>query len=235
MKSGILFCVAALVLLTGCLFNDPNMELDPKTVSLSVPANPHLEALLYNTKWYRTFDSTSDISLTSLVYAWAYGDSDRKHIDSFFVGIDTLWFLPQDVPKAAGAPADTGNDWDLQVCPDGNCQNGLKAGVHGYNAAIHFGDIQEDGDTLFQTEHHFQFFPAVDTTAYYFTAPANSIFGAYMYVQSRSTGKSDTVFAFGTWKLPWDSLYLPPIRPVAGYLPKKSDFIIVNGKVRYTH
>ncbi len=194
------------------------------------PSTAHLEQLLYNSKWYRTYDSTSDIVPAdgSLLFAWSYGDSASRRPDSFFVGIDTLWSLPQNVG------GDTANDWDLQVCPDGFCMNGLKAGVHGANAPIHFGDTGEFGDTSFQTEHHFQFFPAT-SASYQFTAPDSSIFGALMYVRSRGAGTADTVFGFGTWKLPWDSAFPPPIRPVNGYLPRRSDFTIVGGKVRYIH
>jgi hypothetical protein len=149
------------------------------------------------------------------------------------VGIDTLWALPQDVPDSLGAPADTGNDWDLQICPDGNCLLGLKANVHGANGVFHFGDTLASGKPSFETEHHFQFWGAVDMRVFKFTAPANSIFGALLYVRSRSTGQADTVFGFGAWKLEWDNAFLPPVRPVAGYRPKRSDFTIVGNKVRY--
>jgi len=33
----------------------------------------------------------------------------------------------------------------------------------------------------------------------------------------------------------WEKDYLPPVKPVNGYIPKKSDFEIVDGKVRYVH
>ena len=178
MNLKLLFCLGALAF-AGCqVFNDPTLELDPKSVQIVTTGNPHLEALQYNPKWYRTFDSTSDIIPEDggLLFAWTYGDAMR-HPDSFYVGIDTLWTLPQDVN------GDTANDWDLQVCPDGFCMNGLKVNVHGANAPIHFGDTGEYGDTSFQTEHHFQFFPAISPTIQ-FTAPANSIFGALMFVHA---------------------------------------------------
>jgi hypothetical protein len=217
------------VLLWGCMpsdvfFHDPIQDLPRQTAA---QGKARLEALQYNPKWYRTFDSTSDItpSSGSLLFAWSYGDLER-HPDSFYVGIDTLWSLPQDVGS------DTSNDWDLQVCPDGFCMNGLKVGVHGANAPIHFGDTGEFGDTSFQTEHHFQFFPAI-SSKYQFTAPDSSIFGALMFVRSRTNGRSDTALAFGAWKLEWDSAFLPPVRPVGGYLPRRKDFTIVNNKVRY--
>ncbi len=227
-RLGLSLCAA---FLTGCqFFNDPTQEL------ATLPFSPQakLEALLYNPKWYRTYDSASNIVPTegSLLFAWSYGDSAR-HPDSFYVGIDTLWSLPQDVPDSLGAPADTANDWDLQVCPDKFCMNGLKSDVHGANAPVHFGDTGQYGDTSFQTEHHFQFFPAIDFRVYQFTAPDSSIFGALMFVRSRSTGKADTIFGFGAWKLEWDSAFIPPVRPVAGYRPKRSDFNIVGNKVRY--
>jgi hypothetical protein len=85
------------------------------------------------------------------------------------------------------------------------------------------------------TEHHFQFYPAIDADrGFTYTAPDSAIVGALMFVQSRS-GKSptDTVFGFGAWKLDWDDDYPPPVRPVGGYLPRRTDFSIVNGKVRY--
>jgi len=229
MKSAILFSIAAPVLLAGCLFNDPTLELDPKTVSMTT-GNPHLETLRFNPKWYRSFDSTSDIDpdAGNLLFAWTYGDPAR-HPDSFYVGIDTLWPIPQDVN------GDTANDWDLQVCPDGFCMNGLKVGMFGANAPIHFGDTGQYGDTSYQTEHHFQFWPAAAPVTYKPIAPDSTIFGAMIFVRSRSSGKADTAFAFAVWRMGWDSLYLPPEHPVSGYLPRKSDFAIVNGKVRYTH
>src|SRR3954471_17948301 len=91
-----------------------------------VLAKPAFTELLFNPHWYRTYDSTSDIipDQGELLFAWNYADA-AKHPDSFFVGIDTLWSLPQDLNS------DTAEDWDLQVCPDGFCMNGLKAGIHG--------------------------------------------------------------------------------------------------------
>ena len=215
----------------GVVQNVASYRYHPGTTGADAPlaSTAHLEKLLYNDKWYRTFDTTADIdpNAGSLLYAWSYGDLARRP-DSFYVGIDTLWTLPQNVN------GDTANDWDLQVCPDGFCMNGLKVNVHGANAPIVFGDTGEFGDTSFQTEHHFQFFPAI-SSSYHFTAPDSSIFGAMIFVHSRSRDGADTAFAFGAWKLGWDSAYLPPLHPVAGYLPKRSDFTIVGNKVRYVH
>jgi hypothetical protein len=184
----------------------------------------HLDELLFNSRWYRTYDSTNSIipSEATLLFSWTYRDSTR-HPDSFFVGIDTLWSLPQDVG------GDTANDWDLQVCPDQICMNGLKAGIHGANAPYPFGSPQ---DTGFEREHHFQFFPAIVSDRFY--APTGTLFGGLMYVRSRSgSSPTDTVFGFGAWKTEWDTAYPPPVRPVNGYLPRRSDFVIVNGKIRY--
>jgi hypothetical protein len=187
----------------------------------SLSAKPAFQELLFNARWYRTYDSASSIipAEGTLLFAWDFSDPEKK-ADSFFVGIDTLWGLPQDVE------GDTAGDWDLQVCPDEICMNGLKAGIHGANSPYPF-----DG-TKNKAEHHFQFFPAIDKN-FDFTAPANSLFGALMYCRSRSTGASDTVFAFGAWKLKWDSTAPPPVRPVDGYLPRLSDFEIKSGAVRY--
>ncbi len=189
--------------------------------ALPAIGKPAFQSLLFNPKWYRTFDTASSIipSEGTLLYAWSYADAEQRP-DSFFVGIDTLWGLPQD---QAG---DTASDWDLQVCPDEICMNGLKAGIRGANGAYPF------GDTVYSTEHHFQFFPAINK-AFEFTAPAQSLFGAMMYCRSRTTGVSDTVFAFGTWKLKWDPNRLPPVRPVNGYLPRFADFAISGDTVRY--
>jgi hypothetical protein len=140
------------------------------------------------------------------------------------VGIDTLWMLPQDIG------GDTSRDWDLQVCPDWACKNGLKAGVHGSNAVYPFGIAP---DTGFETEHHFQFIMAVNDS-FRGIAPAGSIFGGMMFVRSRTTGKADTVLGFGAWRMDWDTAFLPPVHPVYGYLPKRSDFMVAGGKVRYT-
>jgi hypothetical protein len=184
-------------------------------------AKPQFGGLLYNSKWYRTYDSTSDILPEGgeLLFAWSYLDPQSKP-DSFFVGIDTLWALPQDVD------GDTAEDWDLQVCPDRQCMDGLKKGVHGANAPFPW-------DTVFQSEHHFQFFPAVSPTTYRFVAPEHSLFGGLMFVRSRSTGQTDTVLGYGGWHLHWDSTSPPPIRPVDGYLPRRSDFIITGDTVKY--
>lgn len=187
----------------------------------------HLDQLLFKSRWYRTYDSTSSIipSEGTLLFSWSFRDFTR-HPDSFYVGIDTLWSLPQDVG------GDTANDWDLQVCPDQICMNGLKAGVHGANAPFHFGGTDDHADTAFNAEHHFQFFPAILNDR--FTAPAGSIFGAMMFVRSRSgSSPTDTVFGFGAWRMEWDSAYAPPVRPVNGFLPRREDFTIVNGKVRF--
>jgi hypothetical protein len=193
----------------------------------------HLDSLIANPKWYRTFDSTNSISVLegSLLFAWTFHDS-LQYPDSFYIGFDTLWMLPQNVK---GDTSSTGS-WDLQICPDYICQGGLASGIHGFYSPAHFGGTGEFANLDFATEHHFQFYPAIDSASgYRYTAPESTIVGAYMFVQSRS-GKSrtDTVFGFGAWKLPWDEDYPPPVRPVNGYLPKRSDFTIVNGKVRYT-
>jgi hypothetical protein len=187
----------------------------------SASAKPGFQELLYNPHWYRTFDTSSSIipAQGTLLFAWNFRDAD-KAADSFYVGIDTLWGLPQDVQ------GDTAWDWDLQVCPDEICMNGLKAGIHGANAPYPF------EDTNFQAEHHFQFFPAVDSR-YNFISPARRVFGGMMYCRSRTSGASDTVFAFGAWGLEWDSAFAPPVRPVAGYLPRPEDFAISGDTVRY--
>jgi hypothetical protein len=184
-------------------------------------AKPGFQELLYNPHWYRTFDTSSSIipAQGSLLFAWRFADA-AKAKDSFYVGIDTLWGLPQDVD------GDSAKDWDLQVCPDEICMNGLKADVHGANAPYPF------DDTNFQAEHHFQFFPAVNSD-FNFVSPARGIFGALMYCKSRTTGASDTVFAFGAWGLRWDPAALPPVRPVDGYLPRRSDFTISEDVVSY--
>ncbi len=194
----------------------------------SALAQADFEQLQYNPRWYRTYDSTSSIVPNdgSLLFNWAYGDSAR-HPDSFYVGIDTLWILPRNIG------GDSTNNWDLQVCPDGFCMNGVNTGVFGADAPLQFGDTGQYGDTSYQTEHHFQFFPAVSPTTFQFTAPDSSVVGGMMYVRSRSTGAADTVFGFGAWNLPWDSTHPPPLHPVNGYLPKRSDFTIVDGMVRY--
>ncbi len=188
---------------------------------ISVVAKPGFTELLYNPNWYRTFDSSSRIipSEGALLFAWKFEDAEMRP-DSFFVGIDTLWSLPQDVNS------DTSEDWDLQVCPDEICMDGLKKGIHGANSPYPFGNGN------FKTEHHFQFFPAIDND-FNFTSTPGSAFGAMMYCRSRSSGISDTVFAFGTWKLKWDPANVPPVRPVAGYLPKLSDFAISGDTIRY--
>lgn len=187
-----------------------------------IDAIPRFSDLQYNPHWYRTFDSTSDIipDKGELLFNWKFEDP-AKQPDSFYVGIDTLWAMPQDLN------ADTNQDWDLQVCPDGFCMQGLKAGVHGAEAPNAF------GGTAFETEHHFEFFPAVSAVNFLFTAPHGSVFGALMFARSRTTGVADTVLGFGTWGLQWDTANLPPVRPVAGYLPKKSDFIISGDTVSY--
>jgi hypothetical protein len=185
------------------------------------PAKPAFTELLHNPAWYRTYDTNSSIipSEGTLLYAWHFEDA-AKAADSFFVGIDTLWGIPQDVG------GDTAADWDLQVCPDEICMNGLKAGIHGADSPYPF------GDTNFKAEHHFQFFPAVDP-GFNFTSPPGAVFGAMMFCRSRSTGEADTVFAFGAWKLKWDPKALPPVRPVSGYLPGRSDFAVSGDTVRY--
>lgn len=192
----------------------------------------HFDSLLTNPKWYRTLDSMNSIAIEegTLLFAWTYLDPLR-YPDSFNIAIDTLWMLPQNVK---GDTSVTG-DWDLQICPDGFCQGGLQAGVHDFNSAAHFGGKGEFGNPDYKTEHHFQFFPAVNPLTFKYTAPDSAIVGAMLFVRSRS-GKNpgDTVFAFGAWRLPWNDSFPPPVRPVHGYLPKRSDFSIVDGKVRYT-
>lgn len=188
---------------------------------LPAAAKPGFGELLFNSKWYRTYDSTSDILPEGgeLLFAWSYLDPESKR-DSFFVGIDTLWELPQDVG------GDTAADWDLQVCPDRQCMDGLKKGVHGANAPFPW-------DTVFASEHHFQFFPAVSAATFRFIAPEKSLFGGLMFVRSRTTGQTDTVLGYGAWNLAWDSTSPPPVKPVNGYLPKRSDFVISGNTVKY--
>jgi len=184
-----------------------------------------LTKLLYNPKWYRSFDSTSSIDPNdgALLFAWEFSDS-TSHPDSFYVGIDTLWALPADIG------GDTANDCDLQVCINGICMNGVEDRVFGANDPYPFGSPDDPG---FSAEYHFQFIPAIQNGTT-FTAPVGSIFGGMMYVRSRSgSSRTDTVFGFGAWKTQWDSAFPPPVRPVSGYLPKRTDFKIVNGKVRY--
>jgi hypothetical protein len=190
----------------------------------------HLSQLLHNPKWYRTLDSTNilDPAEGSLIFSWVYADAAR-HPDSFFLGVDTLWSLPQDVK------GDTASDWDLGICPAGFCIGGIKSGLFGVNVATPFADPGSglDIDT-FVTEHHFQFTPALAAGGARPLAPDSSILGALMFVRSRSgSSRTDTVFGFAAWRLEWDSAYLPPVRPVNGYLPKRSDFSIVNARVRY--
>jgi hypothetical protein len=191
------------------------------------PGAARFGALLENPKWYRAFDSTSNIATeTTLVFSWAYADSLRR-TDSFYVGIDTLWMLPQNVDSDTSISG----DWDLQLCPDGaNCLGGIASGVQGGNAPYPFGK----GADTFATEHHVQFFPALKPNLAYGVSPDSAIFGGLMFVQSR-TGKSpsDTVLVYGSWKIPWDDVYTPPSKPVDGYLPERSDFAVVNGKWRY--
>ena len=191
------------------------------TLTAGVSAKPAFTQLLNNPRWYRTYDSSSSIipAEGKLLFAWDFVDPD-KQVDSFFVGIDTLWGLPQDMN------GDTASDWDLQVCPDEICMNGLKAGIHGANSPYPFGVDKS------KAEHHMQFFPAI-SPKFEFIAPARSLFGAMMFCRSRSTGASDTVLAYGSWKLAWDSTNPPPVRPIKGYLPKVSDFVIVGDTVRY--
>jgi hypothetical protein len=212
---------------------------DTAIVSIRIAWSPptgagtaRLDSLLVNRKWYRTLDSSHSISTTegTLLFAWTYRDSSH-HPDSFYIGIDTLWMLPQNV---GGDPSSTG-DWDLQICPDGFCQGGLAGGVNGFYSPAHFGGTGEYANPDYVTEHHFQFYPAIHPVTFRYRSPDSAIFGALMYVRSRSNSSpADTVFGFGAWKLPWDDNYPPPVRPVNGYLPRRSDFTIVNGKVRYT-
>jgi hypothetical protein len=203
-------------------------------------ADPHgadsgagrLETLLYNPRWYRTLDSSHRIAVDegTLLFAWTFRDPLR-HRDSFYIGIDTLWMLPQNV----GGDTSVTGSWDLQICPDGFCQGGLASGINGFYSPSHFGGGGDFGDPDFETEHHFQFFPAIDTANNFrFTGPDSAIVGALLFVKPRSgNGPTDTVFGVGAWELPWDSAYPPPVRPVNGYRPKRTDFTIVEGMVRY--
>ena len=188
----------------------------------------HLDSLRHNTKWYRTLDSSDVLSPAegSFIFSWVYRDTNR-HPDSFYLGVDTLWSLPQNVN------GDTANDWDLGICPAGFCVGGIRSGLFGLNVAAPFAATGIDADT-FVTEHHFQFTPAVHPVSGKPVCPDSALFGGLMYVRSRSgSSPTDTVLGFAAWKLEWDSAYLPPVRPVNGYLPRRSDFRIVNGKVRY--
>jgi len=204
----------------------------------------------HNSKHYRTFDSTSTIQIPAgeLLFSWKLVDADSA-VDSFYIGIDSLFSLPADIGE------DTANDWDLQVCPDGFCilglklaeqcvctagsdlsetvcplgfcsESGVKSSGFGGNSNVSFGGF------LFASDQHFQFVGAFDENFKY-TAPANTIFGGMMYARSRSTGVADTVFAFGAWGLEWDENFPPPLRPVEGYLPKVTDFVIKEGKVQF--
>ena len=216
-----------LALLCACQ-SDPTGPKDPGTGAA------HLDHLLYNTKWYRTLDSTDILAPDdgSLIFSWVYQDTNR-HPDSFFLGVDTLWSLPQNVG------GDTANDWDLGICPAGFCAGGIREGLFGLNVSGRFAESGADADP-FVVEHHFQFTPALHPVTgnpprTWPVSPDSALFGALMYVRSRSGGSpTDTVFGFAAWKVEWDSAYLPPVRPANGYLPKRSDFVIVNGKVRYT-
>jgi hypothetical protein len=188
----------------------------------------HLEQLLHNPRWYRTLDSTDVLhpDSGSFIFSWVFRDTNR-HPDSFFLGVDTLWSLPQDVS------GDTATDWDLGICPAGFCVGGIRSGLFGLNVATPFAASGIDVDT-FVVEHHFQFTPAIHPTTFKPVSPDGSLFGALMYVRSRSgSSRTDTVFGFGAWKMEWDSAFPPPIRPVNGYLPRRADFKIVSGKVRY--
>jgi hypothetical protein len=195
----------------------------------------HFDHMVFNDRWYRTLDSTDELSPAdgSFIYSWVYSDAAR-HPDSFYLGVDTLWRLPQDVG------GDTANDWDLGICPAGLCVGGIRSGLFGLNVAAPFAEFRE-GENIdtFTTEHHFQFTPALHPVVgnpprTWEVAPDSSLFGALMYVRSRSgSSKTDTVLGFAAWKLEWDTAYPPPVRPVNGYLPRRADFKIVNGKVRY--
>ncbi|HKP95504.1 MAG TPA: hypothetical protein VJ385_07090, partial [Fibrobacteria bacterium] len=161
---------------------------------------PGFSELQYNPHWYRTYDSSSTIlpEAGGLLFNWKFSDPENAP-DSFFVGIDTLWGLPQDLD------ADTSADWDLQICPDEICLNGLKAGVHGANSPYSF----EAGH--FETEHHFQFFPAINSQTIEFVAPPRALFGGMMFCSSRTSGVSDTVLGYGAWNLVWDTTHPPPV------------------------
>lgn len=190
----------------------------------------HLSQLLHNPRWYRTLDSADilDPSAGSFIFSWVYLDLAR-HPDSFFLGVDTLWTLPQDVK------GDTASDWDLGICPAGFCIGGIKSGLFGVNVATPFAEPGSSVDIdTFVTEHHFQFTPGLQAGSALPSAPDSALFGALMYVRSRSgSSKTDTVLGFAAWKVEWDTAYPPPVRPVNGYLPRRADFKVVNGKVRY--
>ena len=214
-------------LLGLCLSNCQSSNTGPEAPQPGKGA-ARLEQLLHNPQWYRTLDSSSVLSPAegSLIFSWVYRDTNQ-HPDSFYLGVDTLWSLPQNVN------GDTANDWDLGICPAGFCVGGIKSGLFWLNVATPFAATGIDVDT-FVVEHHFQFTPALDPMTYKPASPDSALMGGMMYVRSRSgSSRTDTVFGFAAWKLEWDSAYLPPVRPVNGYLPRRADFKIVNGRVRY--
>jgi hypothetical protein len=119
----------ALALLAACQSDTTG----PKTPEPGVGA-ARFGRLLHNPKWYRTYDSTSSLLPDggAYIFSWTFLDTLR-HPDSFYVGIDTLWMLPQN------ANGDTSNDWDLMVCPGGQCAGGVHSGFFGVNYSEHFG------------------------------------------------------------------------------------------------
>jgi hypothetical protein len=219
-------------LLGLCLSACQSDSTGPKTEPQPGQGAARFGELLVNPKWYRTLDSTSSLDPYGgdYIFSWTFLDSAR-HPDSFYVGIDTLWMLPQNME------GDTANDWDLMVCPGGQCAGGVHSGFFGVNYAEHFGSNPLTNDTDFALEHHFQFYPSLSKVSFLGTGPANpedGIFGGMLFVRSRSgSSPTDTVFGFAAWKMQWDTAYPPPVRPTGGRLPRRADFKIVNGKVRY--
>ncbi len=183
-------------------------------------------------KWYRSFDESSQLweDAGDFLYVLNFEDPD-KAADSFYVGIDTLWLLPSDVN------GDEYADWDLQHCLDAAwCLQGINAGVFGDNAPKHFGvPLPPDNLPVYSTHHHINYYPAFvqDGNTFVPIAPSQTILGALMYARSRSTGASDTIFAFGAWKMAWDDQFPPPFKPVNGYLPTLSDFVIADSSGIY--
>jgi len=220
-------CAGALLLgLTAC-----DKGTEPKAPQPG-RGEAHLDQLLHNPKWYRTLDSASSLLPDGgdYIFSWTFTDALR-HPDSFYVGIDTLWLLPQNLN------GDTANDWDLMVCPGGQCAGGVHSGFFGVDYGEHFGNDPLKDDTDYALEHHFQFYPALDPVSFKGIGPSDSaarIFGGMLFVRSRSgSSPTDTVFGFAAWKLEWDAAYPPPVRPAGCGLPRRADFKIVNGKVRY--
>jgi len=216
---------------------------------LPIQAEVNFSLLLHYPTNYRVFTESSHViadgELSELLYAWKVQVPVGNN-EIVWVGIDTLWELPQD---QAG---DTGiGDWDLQVCPDGFCISGLKRGEvcdceKSGSAGCPEGFCLEGGvkqsgfggqsptslSKAGEAEHHFQYFQGMDPETFRAVAPPFSLFGGFLFVRSESSQEADTVFGFGAWNLTWDSANPPPLKP-NGYLPKKSDFVIEGNMVRY--